>query len=141
MKKLIFLLLVGLLFAVTDLSAQKVDTITLNGAATVSSGTFYKAKAVTAEVVQLGGTSDGTLTLYGSTNGSQWVFLNFVGGGNGVASPKASITGADLNQVTITDNLVANWSIPGDTPFNYYKVVGVGTASDTSRIDINWARR
>jgi len=88
---------------------------------------------ITALCEQLGGTSDGTLALYGSTNNTDWVFINGVGAGVLTASPKASITGADLNQVTITDALVANWVVK-DLPYIYYKLTGVGTTGDTTKI-------
>ena len=120
--------------------SQRAIFDTIQGAETVSFEAMQGAKSVTATCTDsFGGTSDGTLTLYGSTDNSAWVFVNFIGATLGVASPKASITGADLNQITITPALVANW-IPLDDQFNYYKVVGVGTSGDTTLININWSK-
>jgi len=120
-------------------NAQRTITDTLQGAETVSFDVMQGAEVITATCAQLGGTSDGTLTLYGSTDNAAWVFINFIGGTLGVASPKASITGADLNQITIIDALVSNWVNLGGK-FNYYKIVGVGTIGDTTEVVINWSK-
>lgn len=124
---------------VTAFSQRTIAVDTLQGAETVSFATMEKAKVVHAKCTQLGGTSDGTLTLYGSIDGSNWIFLNFVGAKIGTASPKASITGADLNQITITNALVASWQIDSDK-YPYTKIVGVGTASDTTKVEIKYSR-
>lgn len=133
-----FLIITLLSLALTGFG-QRAITDTIQGAETVSFETMQGASAISATCTQLGGTSDGTLTLYGSTDGSAWVFVNYLGGVLGVASPKASITGADLNQITIDSALVANW-IPLTDKFPYYKLVGVGTSGDTTLVQINWGR-
>lgn len=112
---------------------------TLNGAETVNFaiGTFtgsYESLAITALCTNVGGTSDGTLTLYGSIDGTNYTFINGSADGNVVtASPKASLTGTDMNQVTITTTLVASWVVTG-TPYKYYRVAGVGTSADSTLI-------
>lgn len=135
-----------LVFAVVAMaaSAQRGRAITLDfdtiqGAETVSFETFrttgsYNSISIQALCTQLGGTSDGTLTLYGSNNrGTDWVFINGADGGAVTASPKASVTGTDINQLTITNTLVANWVVDG-SPFNDWKIVGVGTTGDTTLV-------
>lgn len=95
---------------------------------------------ITAKCTQLGGTSDGTMTVYGSLDGTNYSFLNFVGSGNallGVASPKASITGADLNQITITDGLQASWVVY-KAPFKYYRLRATGTDNDETKVEVNF---
>jgi len=143
MKKLIFILV----FAVVAIAANaqrgrtiSLDSDTIQGAETVSFESFkttgsYNSISITALCTQLGGTSDGTLTLYGSNNGgTDWVFINGAADGNVVtASPKASITGTDMNQLTITDALVASWVVNG-SPYNDWKIVGVGTSADTTLV-------
>lgn len=114
------------------------DADTLQGAETVSFETFtatgsYNSISFEAVCTELGGTSDGTLTLYGSNDGDNWVFINGVGG-LVIASPKASNTGTDLNQLTVTDALVASWVVDG-APFGEYKIVGEGTAGDTTLVN------
>lgn len=138
MKKLI--LIIAILTISLGSFAQRSISDTIQGAETVSFTAMQGAKSITATCTDsFGGASDGTLTLYGSTNNSAWTFINYLGGHLGVASPKASITGADLNQITITGGLVANW-IPLDDQFDYYKLVGVGTSGDTTLVSINWSK-
>ena len=144
MKKLILVSFVSL-FAMASMaqrgSLKTLAVDTLQGSETVNFATFnlngsYNAVSVTALCTQLGGTSDGTLTLYGSDDGTNWVFINGVGGLI-VASPKASNTGTDLNQLTITNTLVANWVVK-DTPYRRYRVTGVGTTGDTTQVNITY---
>jgi len=115
---------------------------TINGAETVnfSIGTFtgsYESLAITALCTEIGGTSDGTLTLYGSIDGTSYVYIN--GNGNVITtSPAASIADSTTkNKLTITDALVASWVVEG-TPYKYYRVAGVGTASDSTLISIKY---
>jgi hypothetical protein len=142
MKKLL-VLLAFVVVAIT-VNAQRGRTITLEadtlqGNETVSFEAFkatgsYNSISISALCNQLGGTSDGTLTLYGSNDETNWVFINGADGGAVTASPKASVTGADINQLTITDALVANWVVDG-APFIDYKIVGVGTTGDTTLVN------
>ena len=134
-----------LVFAVVAMaaSAQRGRVITLDfdtiqGAETVNFETFkttgsYNSISIEALCTQLGGTSDGTLTLYGSNDGTNWVFINGVGG-LVIASPKASNTGTDLNQLTITNTLVASWVVDG-SPFRDWRITGVGTSGDTTLVN------
>jgi hypothetical protein len=139
MKKVI-LILTMLLFVGFTVNAQRAITDTLQGAETVAFTVMPGAKTVTATCTQLGGTSDGTLTLYGATtNTGAWVFVNYGSNSLGQASPKASITGADSNQMTITNTLVCSWAVYTGH-YDYYKLVGVGTTGDTTKIVINWAK-
>ena len=120
-----------------------VSADTLNGNETVNFavGSFtgtYESIAVVAKCTQVGGTSDGTLTLYGSLDNTNWVFLNGAADSEFLtASPKASLTGTDMNQITITNGLIASWVVEG-APYRYYRVAGVGTASDSTLINITY---
>ena len=138
MKKLILILAV--LMIGLGATAQRTITDTIQGAETVSFTAMQGAKSVTATCTDtFGGTSDGTLALYGSTDNTNWTFTNFVGGVLGVASPQASITGTDLNQLTITGSLIGNW-VPLDNVYDYYKIVGIGTSGDTTKVVITWSK-
>jgi len=139
MKRIALFLTV--LFAVCSMSfAQRtIASQDLEGAETINFASMSNAKTVTVTCTNVGGTSDGTLTLFGSTNGTTWSFLNFLGGELGTASPKASITGADLNQVTITTALVATWWIKPDI-YPYHKIQAVGTSGDTTTLAVNWSK-
>jgi hypothetical protein len=146
MKKIIiiFSLLVASIFAFGQrgvLNTVSVDT--LQGAETVNFaiGTTilgsYNSLSISALCSELGGTSDGTLTLYGSNDGTNWVFVNGAADSHILtASPKASLTGTDMNQITITDALVANWVV--DPAYRYYRVAGVGTTADTTQVNITY---
>jgi hypothetical protein len=141
MKRILFL--IAFLFVVLGTQAQRgsvitVDADTLNGAETVnfeiaSFKAAHNLLTINAVCANIGGTSDGTLTLYGSLDNSSWVFINGVGAGVLTASPQASITGADLNQITITDALIASWTVK-DLPYIYYRIAGVGTSGDSTLI-------
>lgn len=147
MKKFVIILslLVASVFAFGQrgvLNTVTVDTLQGNETVNFAIGNTiigsYNSLSVTALCTQIGGTSDGTLTLYGSHDGTNYVFVNGAADSNILtASPKASITGADMNQITITNGLVANWVITGN-PYRYYRVAGVGTASDTTQVNITY---
>jgi hypothetical protein len=143
MKKL----LIMLVFAVVAMaaSAQRgrvitLDADTIQGAETVTFAEFsttgsYNSISIQMLCTQLGGTSDGTLTLYGSNDGTNFVFINGAADGGVVtASPKASLTGTDMNQITITTTLVPAWTVIG-SPFRDWKVIGVGTSGDTTLVN------
>lgn len=142
MKKLLFILAFVVVAIAANAQRQRVITLdvdTLQGNETVSFETIkvtgsYNSIAIQGLCTQLGGTSDGTLTLYGSIDGTNWSFLNGVGG-KVIASPKASNTGTDLNQITITNALVPSWEVEGSA-MRYYKIVGAGTASDTTKVQL-----
>jgi len=138
---LIAMLLIGFSAFAQVGAVKSVAVDTLKGSETVqfTIGTFtgsYQTLCIQALCTQLGGTSDGTLTLYGSVDGTSYSFINGVGG-KVIASPKASNTGTDLNQITITNGLVASWIVE-DVPFKYYRITGVGTASDTTKVTIKY---
>jgi len=141
MKKII---LISMFIALTLGSyAQRtlaVDTLQSNE--TVSFATMEAPKAIQAVCTQLGGTSDGTLSLFGSIDGTNWTYLNFNDHTIGVASPWASIVGGDStsqSQITITSGLVASWILKTDL-YPYVKIVGVGTSSDTTKVQIYWRK-
>lgn len=147
MKKLFilfaFVLVTTLTFAQSRNSVHVVTVDTIQGAETVNFAvTTLKANqeliSITALCTELGGTSDGTLTLHGSLDDTNWIFINGAADGGVVtASPKASLTGTDMNQITITDALVANWVV-NKNPYIYYRVAGVGTSGDTTLINIKY---
>jgi len=146
MKKLLFIVV----FAVAAMAATAqrgtvttVDVDTLQGDESVDFVEIgpltgvYESISISALCTQLGGASDGTLAVYGSNDGTNYVLINGVSAGVITASPQDDLTGSDLNQVDISDDLVANWVIKG-SPHRYYKVRGVGTDSDTTQVDITY---
>jgi hypothetical protein len=131
MKRII--LIIAVMFAfVAFAEAQRVYTQTgdtLQGAETVnftairstsSSGTL----ALQALCTELGGTSDGTLILQGSVDGTSYNTITTVAG-------KYDFYPNDT--LTITDGAVIQCLITA-SPFNYYRWQGGGTASDTTLV-------
>ena len=119
--------------------ARALTSIALDGAVTIASDIMKEAKAIEVLCTNVSGTSDGTMAVYGSIDGTNYQLLNFVGQALGTASPVASLTGADLNQITITDTLVASWVIDTDV-YKYTKLVCVGTTGDNTTITGFWSK-
>ena len=113
--------------------------IDLDGAITVNSDVMLNMESVQVLCTNVAGTSDGTIALYGSLDNVNYTMLNFVGAAIGTASPVASHTGADLNQITIVDTLVATWAI-NSTVYPYTKLVCVGTVGDQTTITGVWRK-
>ena len=110
-----------------------ITPIDLTGAVTVSSDVLEDAKVLQVLCTNSAGTSDGTMALYGSLDAVSYTLLNFATADLGTASPIASHTGADKNQITIVDGLIATWRVSSkDYPF--LKLVCVGTAGDGTGI-------
>jgi len=139
MRNLLIILFVSL--GLTAFS-QRTITDTIIGTETVSFTTMSGAQMIQAVTTTMGSgdTTSGTLALYGSLDGTNFSFLNFLGGVTGISSPKASITGAELNQITITEGLVSSFEILKQN-FPYYKIVGVGgTGNDSTLVVIKWSK-
>lgn len=138
MKKLILVL--AILMIGIGAFAQRTISDTIYGAETVSFSTMTDARLVTAKCTTLGDSIAGTLAIYGSIDGTNFTFLNYLSGDLGVASPKASLAGAELNQITMANNLISTWNILKDN-LPYHKIVGAGTAAnDTTLVTIIWSK-
>lgn len=135
MKKLFFILVLAILGMAANAQIGTVKTLaidTLTAATTDTSAVAsvtgaYNAITFQALCTQLGGTSDGSLRLEGSVDG--------------------------ISYKTITDGYV-NYAFPNDTltvtngaiwhftvyhaPFKYYRVIGLGTASDTTLVTLKY---
>jgi len=140
MKKIILILTMFLFVAFTANAQRTLTADTLMAVETINFASMPGAKTVGVVCTQLGGTSDGTLTLYASTDNTNWKFLNFIGSTLGIVSPQASLTGSDLNQLTITSGLAASWVILNDH-YAYYRITAVGTANDTTRVVVTWSKK
>ena len=119
--------------------ARALTDIELDGLVTINSDVMENAKVVQVLCTQISGTSDGTMALYGSLDGTNYQLLNFVGASLGTASPIASHTGADLNQMTIVDALVATWTIDTDA-YPFTRLTCVGTTGDNTTISGFWSK-
>lgn len=101
------------------------DTIYVHGLKATSS---YHTLAVSFEFTQIGGTSDGSLTMQGgdinpTTGDTVWV---------GLTTSELFVPSSN-DTVTITDAGKASFIIIG-TPLEQYRAVLIGTASDTTEI-------
>ena len=117
---------------------RALTNIALNGAVTLSSDVMTNAKTVQVLCTQVSGTSDGTMALYGSLDGVSYTLINFADGSLGTASPIASHTGADKNQITIVNGLVATWAI-NEVHYPFTKLICVGTTGDNTTISGGWS--
>ena len=136
MKKIF--LIFTLMLTVSVLYAQKnrVNTMpvdTLQGNETVSFevisfSSHYKSLTIQALCEELGGTSDGTLRLDASVDGTSYETITDAGG---------LAKGYPNDTLTIVDNAVWQFVIQ-DVPFKYYKVVGTGTAGDTTKVTLKY---
>jgi len=146
MKKLIFL--IAILFVGMTAFAQQgavktvaSDTVFSTNTVNFSIGTFsgsYSSLAIIAKTSTVGDSCAGTVALYGSLDGTNWVLINGVGGGVVTASPQASLTGTDLNQLTFSNGLIESWVIKG-MPYNQYRVAAVGSvANDSTLVSIKY---
>lgn len=119
--------------------SRALTEIDLDGAITVNSDTMLNMTSVQVLCTQVAGTSDGTIALYGSLDETNWQLLNFADGSLGTASPIASHTGADKNQITITPALVATWAI-NNVRYPYTRLTCVGTTGDQTTITGVWRK-
>jgi len=127
MKKILVLLVLMVSFT---LSAQRTITDTIQGAETVTFATMADATQIQVLCTELGGTSDGVFTLKGSVDGVSFAKL----------TEKASkLNFFPTDTLAVSSEAVWLVSIK-DKPFNYYKLVGVGTDSDTTLITIKWSK-
>lgn len=124
------LIIVFLVLLASISFGQRTITDTLQGNETVVFEVMAEATQIQALCTQLGGTSDGTLLLKGSVDGVTYVTLS---------ETTSKINFYPNDTLTITNT--AGWLIKLDENlFNYYKVVGGGTASDTTLITIKWGK-
>jgi hypothetical protein len=130
MKRLIFIL--ALIFVAATNYAQ-LNTVTATEGDTLrgtetdyvyipNSGGFIGESDVTIQMLctQIGGTSDGTVTLEGSVDGTSYAAL-----------PNETFTDLPVDTATISDAAVLVWPIPR-TYFYKYRLKIAGTSGDTT---------
>jgi len=132
MKK--FAILIVFVLSVMALQAQKgrvysvaVDTLNGNETVNFTLGQItggYETLTIQALCTNIGGTSDGTLILQGSVDGTSYLTIN---------DETGVLKGYPNDTLTITDGAVVQWVVQ-DTPWNFYRIQGAGTASDTTLI-------
>ena len=131
MKKLIMILLASALFISVGAQTKRVyspDFDTLNGNETVYipvlTSTSSLGITIQALCTQLGGTSDGSLVLQGSADGTSYLTIN---------DDDVTMTAYPNDTLTITNGAVVQWVILKNA-WKSYRIKGVGTASDTTLI-------
>lgn len=131
MKRLIFIL--ALLFVAATNYAQYINTVTATEGDTLrdtetdyiyipNSGGFISESDVTIQMLctQIGGISDGTVTLQGSIDGVSYAAL-----------PNETYTDLPVDTATIANAAVLEWPIPR-TYFYKYRLKIEGTSGDTT---------
>ena len=130
MKKI--LVLFTLFIIALSVQAQRVYTITPDTLTEVETEYFavpditggYTALSIQVLCTELGGTSDGTVVLQGSIDGSSYVTLS---------DDENYIKGFTNDSLTITDGAVNAWVIYNPNMVSY-RVAATGTANDTTLI-------
>lgn len=144
MKKLFVLIFA--LFVAFGAMAQKgtlktLNPVVLNGAVTVTSdpvsiqGT-YETLSFGIKCNQLGGTSDGTVSVLASNDGTNYFNLNAAHGYPIYGSPLARVS--DSTAVVMQIYPAATLNIVLKPAHRYYKLTASGTASDTTSLAITW---
>lgn len=135
MKKLVFLL--AIVLVVSTSFAQRTITDTLQGNETVNFTTMQDPIEIQVLATQLGGTSDGSILLQGSVDGT--TFQNIQPTADSYLyfpDDTADLTGYTW---TITNAGSILYGIQ-KRQFTYYRIRGAGTASDTTKITIKWIK-
>lgn len=135
MKRLITLLAVMMLgiASMAQIGVVKTfDTDTIQGNEYVTFGPVtitgtYESLVIQALCTQLGGTSDGTLILQASVDGTSYNTVT--------ESNFADFYPNDT--LTITNKAIWSAVLKG-APYKYYKVYGDGTPSDTTKVTIKY---
>lgn len=94
----------------------------------ITAGGSYNSIAIVAKCTQLGGTSDGSLLLKASVDGTSY---QTVTSSTGIANFFSNDT------LTITSGAIWNIVVKG-APWKYYELVGMGTANDTTLVTIKY---
>ena len=149
MKKLVILLVVGI-FAVASYGQNRkvVSAVldTVKGAETVyfdfntsGIGTKNYELAFQALNTQIGGTSDGKITLQMSVDGT-----SFVTYADAATNDWVDLFAADTSKIANNGNefTITNGGVFGgiikNTPFEYYRLAAVGTSGDTTAIQVKY---
>lgn len=142
MKKLIFMLVFAIVAIAANAQTRALTFATadtLNGNETVyfTGPTFTGDQpiAIQAACDNVGGTSDGALTLEGSVDGTDWVTLRDA---TGIVHGFAGATATD--SLTIVDGANITWVIEKNV-FSKYRIKGVGTADDSTLVTTKYIRK
>lgn len=127
MKNIILIALFGM-FCLSATAQRELDTVHLVAAQTYFSEPMNYPKHIQVLCTETAGTSDGTLYLQASVDGTSWVE---------VASEPNMHAFFPNDTTTVTDGAVLLISIEGK-PFPYYRIRGDGTASDGTDLFIKW---
>ena len=128
MKKLLFILAFVALGVTAN--AQRVVIDSLQGNETVNFSTMQGAEKVQVLCTELGGTSEGSVTLEGSVDAISW---------ETIAETSGVYNFYPNDTLTIVDAAVWLVYIQGN-PFPYHRIKGVGAANDTTEITIKWSK-
>ena len=138
-----------LVFAVVAMAAsaqngrlKTITTDTVKGAETIYfsaipvTGT-YETLSIQFLCTELGGTTDGTIYVLASNDGTNYCNLNNVDGKMIYASPYARMNDSIVGKLNLYNAATLNFVVPKPA-HRYYKVGVTGTASDTTKLTGNY---
>lgn len=114
-----------------DVKSLAVDTLqgneTVNFEAIQLTGD-YNSLVIQALCTQTGGTSDGSLILKASVDGTTYTTIN---------TTTDLLAAFPNDTLTITNGASVQWVL-GSTPWRYYRVSGAGTVNDSTQVTIKY---
>ena len=136
-----------MVFSFAVVNAQKgvlktIATDTVKGAETIYftpvqlNGT-YESLSIQFLCTQLGGTTDGTIYVLASNDGTNYFNLNNIDGKMIYASPYARMNDSIVGKLNLYNAATLNFVIPKPA-HRFYKVGVTGTASDTTKLTGNY---
>ena len=145
MKKFIFFLLAAFVAMAASAQPGTVKTLTttaLNGAVTVYLTPIqitgsYQSLSVQLKFTQTGGTSDGSVGLLASNDGTNYFNLNGSQTDFIIGNPHARLADSTLCTLSIINGATVNWVIK-EPAHRFYKAYATGTAGDSTSIAGNY---
>lgn len=144
--KRIFVLMFALIVAVGAM-AQKgvlktIATDTVKGAETIyftpiQLNGSYQSLSIQFLCTQLGGTTDGTIYVLASNDGTNYYNLNNIDGKMIYASPYARMNDSIVGKLNLYNAATLNFVIP-EPAHRFYKVGVTGTSGDTTKLTGNY---
>lgn len=114
--------------SVTSLTVDTIDSATAVNFPLGESITSNVAIAIQASCVETSGTSEGSLYLEGSLDGTYWETITETTG---------FLNAYPNDTLTLADAAVGLWYLE-KSPFIYYRLQGTGGASDATEVTVKW---
>ena len=116
---------------VTTLTVDTIDSVTAVNFPLVVEFENNQTIAIQAVCANVSGTSEGSLYLQGSLDGTSYQTLSTTAG---------FLVGVTNDTLTISDGAIGLWYLVS-SPFNYYRLQGTGGAGDSTEVTVKWVRK